>query len=179
MDYNQRAQEAIEPQHKVGRVARKYGKRGEVVVQCREGFPDKPKLLWTVADGLGVPLWVRSCVAQGATKVVVVFEDFETEELAEQLIGKELYVEGLVVEAEEPEGLALLLGFAFTDQASGSEGRVEEVYESEMNPLLGVVLQGEQEERLVPWAEELLVSLDQKKKKIVMCLPEDFFEEFA
>lgn len=178
MDYNQRAQQAIEPQNKVGRVARLYGKEGQLVVQCRDGFPDKPTLLWTVADGIGVPLWVRSCANQGMSKVVIVFEDFETEELSEQLLTKELYLEGLVVETEEPEGLELLVGFAFTDRTSTRTGRIQEAYESEMNPLLGVVLEGEQEERLVPWAEDLLVSLDEKKKKVVMALPDSFFEEF-
>lgn len=180
MEYNQRAVAAIAPQNKVGRVARLYGKRGEVVVQCREGFPETPKLLWIEADGLGVPLWIVSAVNQGASKMVVVFEDFQTEELVEQLLGKELYAEGVEVEADqEPEGLALLIGFAFLDQASGRSGRVVEAYDSTLNPLLGVVLEGETQERLVPWADDLLVSLEGKKRRVVVCLAEDFFEEFG
>lgn len=179
MEYNQRAAQAILPQHKVGRVARLYGKRGEVVVQRGEGFPSDPKLLWIEVDGLGVPLWVRSCVAQGANKVVVVFEDFESEELVGQLLGQTLYAEGVEGRQEDQEELALLVGFSFLDETSGRSGRVTEVYASEMNPLLGVVLEGEEEECLVPWAEELLVSFEAKKRRVVLALVEGFFEELC
>ena len=175
-DYNQRAAEAIDPQNKVGRVVRLYGKHGEVVVQRWDGFPDRPALLWIEAEGIGTPIWARSCVGQGVSKAVVVFEEFESESLAEHLVGRTLYAEGAARAEEETDGLELLIGFGFRDLTSGLAGRVAEAYDNDINPLLGVVLDGEEEERLVPWADALIEQLDGKKRKLVMRLAEGFFE---
>lgn len=179
MDYNKRAAMAVEEKNCVGLIARLYGKSGEVVVKMLDNFPKKAELLWVVVDQIATPLYVSSFSSQGASKAVVVFEDFQSEELVGQLMGKKLYAENAEQEDAEQGELQFLVGFEFEDLTSGGKGRVTTVYDSEMNPLLGVDFSGVQVEVLIPLAEQLIEKLDQKRKRLTMRLADGFFEAFV
>lgn len=176
MDYNKRAALAVEDKNCVGLISRLYGKSGEVVVKMLDNFPPKAEMLWVIVDQIATPLFVSSLSSQGASKAVVVFEDFESEELVGQLIGKKLYAENAEADDLQESELEFLIGFEFEDLTSANKGRVTAAYDSEMNPLLGVDFAGTLGEVLVPLAEPLIEKLDEKRRRLTMRLAKGFFE---
>lgn len=180
VDYNTRAARAVEAENCVGLVSRLYGKGGELVIKLLDTFPQKAELLWIVSDRIATPLFLRSFATQGASKAVVCFEDFESEELAFLLIGKKLYAENAEQDQQDDDAQGVwsfLAGYRFEDLTSGHQGEVVEVYDSEMNPLLGVDFGGDLGEVLVPVADELVERIDKKRRKVTMRLAEGLIEE--
>lgn len=180
VDYNTRAARAVEAENCVGLVSRLYGRGGELVIKLLDTFPHKAELLWIVSDQIATPLFLRSFAAQGASKAVVCFEDFDSEELANSLIGKKLYSEN--AEQDQPDDDAqgvwsFLAGYHFEDLTSGYQGAVVEVYDSEMNPLLGVDFGGSLGEVLVPVADDLVENIDKRRRRVTMRLAEGLIDE--
>lgn len=177
MDYNERAQRAIAPQNCVGLISRVYGKGGELVVKLLDNFPStKVELLWVEIDHIATPLFLHSIAAQGASKAVVVFDDFRSEELSSALLGLKVYSEQAQAEDVQESELDYLVGYAFSDSVSGNAGKVVEVYDSALNPLMSVDFGGDLGEVLVPIADDLVKKLDERKRVIIMSLAEGFFE---
>ncbi|MEG0725525.1 MAG: hypothetical protein RR485_05760 [Mucinivorans sp.] len=185
LNYNARAARAVEDSCLVGLVSRLYGKGGEVVVKLLDNFPSKAELLWIVSDHIATPLFVVSCVGQGANKAIIVFEDFQSEELAAMLVGHKLYAERSVGVGQDSDSDSdslgddltqwdFLLDYEFRDLTSGCSGLVSEVYPSATNPLLGVLVGGE--EVLVPFASPLIDTIDRKGRVITMRLVDEFFD---
>ncbi|MEG1037667.1 MAG: hypothetical protein RSE22_04820 [Mucinivorans sp.] len=175
-DYNARAASAVAPANCVGLVSRLYGKSGELVIKLLDNFPTQVERLWIVSDEIATPLFLTSFVEQGAAKAVVVFEDFETEGLACQLIGHKLYAEHAENDQEEEGEWDFVLGYSFTDLTSKRKGRVSDVYPSEMNPLIGVELEGQSDEVLVPIALPLIEKIERRSRRITMRLVDGFFD---
>lgn len=174
MDYNARAAAAVAQANQVGTVQKAYGKAGELVIRLWDTFPDNTEEpLWVEIDSVAVPLFIASFTRQGNSKAVVTFDDFESEELAEMLIGKKIYSES-PEEGEIEADWDFLIGYRFLDATSKMDGVITNFIGSELNPLIEVEILGKQ--HLLPIADELVEHLDQKKKILEMRLAEGIFE---
>lgn len=173
----------------VGRIKKGYGstveqgdgrRSGDLWVTLFDSFPETwntAEPLWVEIDSLAVPLFVSAIERKGAGSAVVRFDDFEWEEQAAMLVGKVLYREGNPAEEGEDEDgddFEAWCGFELTDRASGRTGRVAAFYDYPGNPLLGVDFDGQ--EVMVPVADEVIVSVNERKKRLEAVLPEGLFE---
>lgn len=180
--YNQWAASAIRPELWVARVSRSYGLGGELVLKLGDNFPmdrssDDP--LWVEIDSLSVPLFVSAFSMQGTSKAVVVFDDFESEELAARLLGLKIYsiqalTQGDSDDESEDDDWSFLIDFTMTDTTSGQTGIVVDYIDSAMNPLLVVEIEGEQ--HYIPIAEELVAKVSQRRKTIKLNLPQGILD---
>lgn len=174
MDYNARAAAAITPTNQVGTVQKAYGKAGELVIRLWDTFPDDiEEPLWVEIDSVAVPLFIGSLTRQGNSKAVVRFDDFETDTLAEMLIGKNLYSE-TPDDQTESDDWDFLIGYKFVDLTSGITGMITDYVGNELNPLIQVAINGE--EHLLPIADELVENMDEKRKILEMNLAEGIFD---
>lgn len=173
----------------VGRIKKGYGstvesgdgrRSGDLWVTLFDTFPETwntTEPLWVEIDSLAVPLFVSAMERKGAGSAVVRFDDFEWEEQAAMLVGKVLYREGNAGEEgdDEEEGdFEAWCGFELADRASGRTGRVAAFYDYPGNPLLGVDFDGQ--EVMVPVADEVIVAVNERKKRLEAVLPEGLFE---
>lgn len=177
----QAGNEVFRPENLIGQIRKPYGREGELLVVFYADFPDdydySTEPLWVEIDTLAVPLFIHSARAlggaEGSRKTVVVFDDFEKESEASQLIGLKLYTE--TDAGEEPRlDFEAWIGYRLTDIASGREGEIVEFHDYPNNPLLGVLFDGE--EVLVPAVEPIIKGVDDKKRVITATLPEGLFE---
>lgn len=182
-EYNQWAREVIDDKYWVGKIAKVYGLNGELVIRLGASFPDDivDQPFWVEIDSLPVPLYINSYSTQGVSKAVVVFDDFQSEELAQRLIGLKLYSYQAYEDMDdEYEGeWAYLVGFDLLDLTSGTRAKIVDYIDNELNPLIVVELkaQGQDvEEHYVPIAQELIEKIDNKKRTISMKLSEGMFE---
>ncbi len=161
-----------------GRINKLFGTDGGLMLSLYPTFPadftsDQP--LFVTIDALEVPIWCERFERRGITGAVASFADFDTERRAQELIGLEFRI-GNPVEEEESDEFYLedLIGFAVKaaeiDKTTTYNGRIADYYDSEVNPLFGVEIDGH--EVLVPAAEEFITHIDFKKRTIKLLLPE-------
>ena len=123
----------------VARVGKLFGQAdtGGVSVTLYTTFPTDfnpdEDALFVEIDSLAVPLYCDKFERRGVAGANVEFADFDTPRRAEELIGKELYME-LEEERDEDEFyMEDLIGFKVT--AGKLRGEIVDYYDSELNPL--------------------------------------------
>lgn len=162
----------------VARVGRLFGdiSSGGVSVSLYttlpEDFDPATGPLFVEIDSLPVPLYCEMFERRGVAGANVRFADFDTQRRAEELVGKELYMELADDEDDDEFYMEDLIGFKV--ECGKLRGVVTDYYDSDMNPLFGIDF-GEGE-RLIPAAEEFIVRIDFERKKMKMILPEGLLE---
>lgn len=166
----------------VARVSKLFGQAdtGGLAISLYTTFPEdfdpQEDPLFVEIGSLAVPLYMDSFERRGVSGANVRFADFDNTRRAEELIGKELFVEECVEECVEEDDdefyMEDLIGFRV--EAGELRGEITDFYDSEMNPLFGVDFG--QGERLIPAAEEFIAQIDFDKGIIRMVLPEGLME---
>nr|MBE6191561.1 16S rRNA processing protein RimM [Rikenellaceae bacterium] len=162
-----------------GRINKRFGTGGGLRLTLYDTFPEEfnPETMPLIVDidGLDVPLWCDEFDYVGAQGASVHFADLDTERRAEELIGKEFRLE--LEEEELPDDefyLEDLIGFAADLYEIGTErrleGRVADYYDSEVNPLFALEVEGR--EVLVPAVDEMIGGIDFEQGRIKFILPE-------
>ena len=162
----------------VARVGRLFGdiRQGGVSLSLYttlpEDFDPTTDPLFVEIDSLPVALYCEHFERRGVAGANVRFADFDTQRRAEELVGKELYMELADEEDDDEFYMEDLIGFSV--EVGKMRGVVTDYYDSDMNPLLGIDF-GEGE-RLIPAAEEFIAAIDFDKQTIKMILPEGLLE---
>lgn len=162
----------------VARVSKLFGQAdtGGLAISLYTTFPEdfdpQEDPLFVEIGSLAVPLYMDSFERRGVSGANVRFADFDNTRRAEELIGKELFVEECVEEDDDEFYMEDLIGFRV--EAGKLRGEITDFYDSEMNPLFGVDFG--QGERLIPAAEEFIAQIDFDKGIIRMVLPEGLME---
>ena len=162
----------------VARVSKLFGQAdtGGLAISLYTTFPEdfdpQEDPLFVEIGSLAVPLYMDSFERRGVSGANVRFADFDNTRRAEELIGKELFVEECVEEDDDEFYMEDLIGFRV--EAGEFRGEITDFYDSEMNPLFGVDFG--QGERLIPAAEEFIAQIDFDKGIIRMVLPEGLME---
>lgn len=162
----------------VARVSKLFGQAdtGGLAISLYTTFPEdfdpQKDPLFVEIGSLAVPLYMDSFERRGVSGANVRFADFDNTRRAEELIGKELFVEECVEEDDDEFYMEDLIGFRV--EAGELRGEITDFYDSEMNPLFGVDFG--QGERLIPAAEEFIAQIDFDKGIIRMVLPEGLME---
>lgn len=138
-----------------------------------EDFDPTTDALFAEIDSLPVPLYCEEFERRGVSGANVRFADFDTQRRAEELVGKELYMELCDEEGDDDEFyMEDLIGFKV--ECGKLRGEITDYYDSEMNPLFGIDF-GDGE-RLIPAAEEFILHIDFERGKMKMALPEGLLE---
>lgn len=162
----------------VARVSKLFGQAdtGGLAISLYTTFPEdfdpQEDPLFVEIGSLAVPLYMDSFERRGVSGANVRFADFDNTRRAEELIGKELFVEECVEEDDDEFYMEDLIGFRV--EAGELRGEITDFYDSDMNPLFGVDFG--QGERLIPAAEEFIAQIDFDKGIIRMVLPEGLME---
>ena len=161
----------------VARVGKLFGEanKGGLSITLYNTFPEdfdfEAEPLMVEIDSLDVPLWCESFERRGVSGANVQFADFDTTRRAEELIGKELFID---IEEEESDEFYMEDLIGFKVRAGKLKCEIVDYYDSEHNPLFGVDFG--QGERLIPAAEEFIAGIDFDKQTIKMILPEGLLE---
>jgi len=154
----------------IGRITKTYGFDGAVVVRSESGITGEPhqgEPVFVVTDGIPVPFFTREAYSPSPDILIISFDDYLTPESVNHLRGCEVLAEG----KEEPgDDLMALAGFKLTDVSSGLTGTIKEVVQNPGQLMAVVVLNGE--EVLIPLHPDLIISVNNRLRTIIMTLPE-------
>jgi 16S rRNA processing protein RimM len=162
-------------------VVKTFGAHGELLIRFRPEAPEEINLsepVFITIDGYAVPFYFKQFEARGNHRALVVFDDMETAELAQELVGKAVVRETVNGERRTGNGerrteSGSLLHYKVADKQAGEIGAVAELVDIPGNPCL--LLKDGEQEILIPFREELM-TIDHRKRTITTNLPEGLLD---
>lgn len=165
----------------MGYIVRTHGTAGNVVIYLDVDYPEDYGDLETVyveIKGELVPYFVDEINLQKQSNAIVTFEDIDTIEKAQKLVGSSLYMplEDLAELGEDEFYYHEIKGFKVVDQTKGDLGIVREVYSLNGQDLIAMDFQGS--EVLIPTANDIVIKADKDAKSLLVNLPEGLLEVY-
>ena len=156
------------------RVLKSYGTQGGVIVSTAS-IPEDFEISEPVFidfDELPVPFFIEEFKPHGSTKAFLKLEDVDNLQDAEELVGREIYFS-----IEEDDDFADFAGLeVFDAKTSRRVGTVVEYVGIPSNPCLDVRLADTDDSVLLPCHEDLVDSIDEKKGRIYLTIPEGLIQ---
>ena len=166
----------------VAQIVKSYDVNGEVVIRLSSGILEdynfKKEPVFIIFDGLPVPFFITSFKTKGSNGALVKFETINDLSHSEELLKKEILVDSSTIDPdsidmdEDQAMVAFLMGFKVKDQNGKLVGEISDYYNYPNNPC--IELNGK---HLVPFNEELILKLDNKKRIIAMTIPGGLLED--
>ena len=164
--------------YSIGRLIKPHGIHGEISFAFTSDVFEKTQSSYWVfeMDGILVPFFVESFRFKSSETALVKFEGIDSDEAVRILCGKEvLYPEKFrSTEQEDPDDWSFYLGFQVHDERDGYLGEVTAVDDSTLNVLF--TLSKDDDEILMPVAEEFIRDVDVEKREIRVSLPEGLID---
>lgn len=165
---------------KIGYFRKTHGVHGDVVLDFEPQFEysvEETNHFFIELEGLLVPFYIsedgfRFTTAKSA---IVTFDWVGNEKYAKRLVGSSVYLykDAIIDEPEENE--SMLEGYLLVDEMLGEIGMINQVDDYSGNIVLTVNYRGN--DILIPYNDEILVSMDEAQKTITLKLPEGILED--
>lgn len=181
---------------KIAKVSKSDGTDGAVIISFLSIDPEDLEIsepVFVHFDGLPVPFFIESFARKGNSKAVVRLNDIRSYEDAEELVGKDVYIEddgeyendadlvGWTVETVVADGVGTGSGRHKAARKTAVLGKVTGFLDIPANPCIEVETgSGEGEKAadtkkgavIIPLHEDFIVSADPDTRTLVMSLPE-------
>ena len=156
----------------LGIISKKHGYKGDINIKLDVNASQKFReldYLFIDLNGSIVPFFISSLRFKNNKIALVKFEDVNDEYSANSLIGKSTYLPlDLLDENERP--LQALINFQVFDKNHGELGQVIAIQENNLQDLMVIDFKGT--EVLIPFVENYIESIDNKKKEIHLKTPD-------
>ncbi len=159
----------------LGKITKKFSFKGEVLIYLDTDEPelyDEMESVFVDINNNLVPFFIESSSVHRNDFLRVKFEDVDTEEAADEILGKHVYLPLTMLPELEGDKFYFheVIGFEIEDKTLGIVGKIESINDTTAQPLFEVK-QGVRE-ILIPMIDQFLVKIDRANKKIIMDLPE-------
>jgi 16S rRNA processing protein RimM len=155
------------PLQQIAKVLKSNGTDGGLLVGFRDIDPNEISLeepVFIEFDGLPVPFFMLSLTPRGNSRAIVHLNDVHTLEDAEELVGQAVWADWEEEEGDE-EGFGDLVGWTLA-----GAGRITGFIDIPANPCLEVETKNGTSV-LVPFHEDLIVSVDPDRQEIELEIP--------
>ena len=165
----------------LGKIAKKFSFKGEVLAYLDTDEPELYENLESVFVECNkhlVPFFIESSSLHKNDFLRIRFEDVNTEEEADALVGNDLYLPLQLWPKLTGNKFYFheVIGFEVQDKRLGLVGIIQSINDSTAQPLFEV-LKGDIE-ILIPMIDHFLVKIDRENKKVIMDLPEGLIEMY-
>ncbi len=165
----------------LGKIAKKFSFKGEVLIYLDTDEPELYENMESVFVDFNknlVPFFIENSSLHKNDFLRVRFEDVDSEEEADKLIGLEVYLPLSMLPKLEGNKFYFheVIGFEIEDKRLGVFGKIISINDSSAQPLFEVV--NGSVEILVPMIDQFLVKIDRVNKKVIMDLPEGLVEMY-
>lgn len=159
--------------YRIGQITKPHGLKGEVTMTFDDDIFDRvdcPYLICDV-DGIPVPFFLEEYRFKTDSSALVKFQDIDSSEQAQQLVGSTVYFENKYIEegGQDEVSLNYFVGFTVTDR-DRKVGVITDIDDQTENWLF-VVEHDNGDEILIPAHEEFITDINHKDKIITMELP--------
>ena len=159
----------------LGKIAKKFSFKGEVLAYLDTDEPELYQNLESVFVELNktlVPFFIESSSLHKEKFLRVRFEDIQTEEDADEIMGSEIYLPLSMLPQLEGTQFYFheVIGFDVLDTKHGNIGKISAINDSGAQPLFEINKIGI--ELLIPLIDDFIIDLDRKNKTITLETPE-------
>jgi 16S rRNA processing protein RimM len=169
--------------YQVGHFTKTHGVSGEVVLFLDVDHPNEYEDLESVLvdiKGQLTPYFIESIAIVKGSRAIIAFEDVETLEQAERLIGCGVWLPLDNLEEIQDETRFYfheIIGFRVVDAEKGPLGTVTAVYTMATQDLIAMDYEGH--EVLIPINSDIVPSVNRELKQINVVLPEGLLEIYT
>lgn len=167
----------------IAKVTKSFGATGELVLRLSDTFSNDFSMeepMFVDLDNLVVPLFFKAFRRNGPSKAIALFEDFDNDYRASELIGTDIYrLVAPNVEAISDDDLFYedLIGYTFLDGRSSKKGKIVDFVDYTDNPLFTVMFGSL--EVMVPITDQIITSVDEQKQLVEAYLPDGLLELYS
>lgn len=166
----------------LGKITKKFSFKGEVLIYLDTDEPelyDEMESVFVDFNNQLVPFFIQQSSVHKNDFLRVKFEDVNTEEAADELLGKSVYLPLSMLPKLEGNKFYFheVIGFQIEDTRLGPLGKITGVNDTTAQPLFEV--KNGPKEFLVPMIDQFLKHVDRAKKTITVSLPEGFEDLIA
>lgn len=162
----------------LGLISRKFSFKGEVVLQINPDlgyFPEDLKSVFVDIQQKRIPFFIEFTKAHKKNNLRIKFEDVNTEEEADKLVKRDVYVFKDDIHINEEFSLKDLIGYtAIEDHTDDKIGEIISINTSTPQAFFEII--SDQKQILIPVNEDWILEIDQDKKSIYFELPEGLLD---
>lgn len=154
--------------YRIGKITKAHGLKGEVVFSFDDDIFDRNDAEYLICeiDGILVPFFIEEYRFRSDSSSLMKFEDIDSIEQTEQLLGSEVYYERDENESDENMvSLYFFVGFTIQD-GDNVVGKIASINDATDNWLFVT-----EDDVLIPANEDFIADIDYEKKIIIMDLP--------
>lgn len=162
----------------LGRILKAHGFDGTVTVKLEEAFIEKiPEMesVFLEIDGIPVPFFISESENTGADILRLKFEGYDTLGEINEFIGCRVFLTSSGSVRSKKINSSGLTGYIISLADNSVVGKVKNIVENPGQILL-VLKTAEGKELLIPFHDDLIISVERRKKVIVMDLPDGLTE---
>ncbi len=165
----------------LGKIAKKFSFKGEVLIYLDTDEPELYEDMESVFVEFNknlVPFFIENSNLHKGDFLRVKFEDVDTEEDADEIMGCEIYLPLNMLPKLTGNKFYFheVIGFEIEDQRLGVFGKIVSINDTSAQPLFEVI--NGNVEILVPMIDQFLIKIDRENKKVIMNLPEGLVEMY-
>lgn len=166
----------------VGYISKSHGYRGNLIVKVNEAFPENIAtidFIFIEIDGGLVPFRISEVQLKNNDNAFFHLVDIDTDELSNTLIGCNVFFDTNDIPVTEDYGESdsyriVIKGYLLVDNRIGNIGYITDVLSYKSSDVIQIII--DKKEILIPYNEELIISIDDDKEIIVMDLPEGILQ---
>ncbi len=165
----------------LGKIVRKYSFKGEVLIKLDTDEPEMYTELESVFVDFNnnlIPFFIEQSGLHKSTLLRVRFEDVDTEQKADEIIGLDVYLPlSFLPELDDDQFYYHeIIGFTAEDVNFGKIGIVKGVNDSAAQALFEIDRDGKQ--ILIPVNDDFIKKVDKKNKTLLLDTPEGLIEMY-
>ena len=161
----------------LGTISRKFSFKGEVVLQINPDvgyFPENLKSVFVDIQQKRIPFFLEFTKAHKKNSIRLKFEDINTEDEADQLVKRDVYVLKSTIDIDEEFSLKDLIGFTAYDENDKLIGEIVNLNTTTIQAIFE--LASENGPLLIPVNEDWILEIDEDNKAIYFELPEGLLD---
>ncbi|WP_010249974.1 ribosome maturation factor RimM [Myroides injenensis] len=163
----------------LGKIAKKFSFKGEVLAYLDTDEPELYENLESVLvdfNGQLIPFFIKKASLHKNDFLRIKFEDCNSEEEADRLIGSELYLPLSMLPKLEGNKFYYheIVDFDVEDPKLGIVGKIKRVNDTNYQPIFEIDHNGT--EILVPMIDDFIIEVDRENKTIVLAIPDGLID---
>ncbi|VBB48115.1 Ribosome maturation factor RimM [uncultured Paludibacter sp.] len=162
----------------VGQITKTHGLKGELAFNTDNSILEEVEIPYIVLepDGILVPFYIENVRFKSDSSGFIQLEGIATEEQARELVGQNIYLPNKYLSEldENDVHVEYFIGFQVFDETLGKIGTISEIDDNTENILF--VVTSENNDFLIPAAEEYITEIDEENKILRMDLPEGLLD---
>jgi 16S rRNA processing protein RimM len=163
----------------LGRIAKVSGYEGAVTVKLEKIFSENIPQMESVfleIEGRPVPFFISDSKYSNADILKLTFDGYDSPEEVREFTGCRVFLTTVLPDDnQQDEYIQSLIGYTVLMKGNGLLGSIKEVIQNTGQWLLNII-SIENKEILIPFHEDIIVRIDNKKKVIVLDIPEGLTE---